>query len=92
MFRHDTNVGEDRHEVCVASPAWHNVLVNVIDDPCTRRAAEVPTDVEAVWGRRARERVDCACGQRVDLAGFLGAQIAELPAMAIRGNQEMAGA
>ena len=40
-LRHDARVGEDRHEVGVADPAWHDVLVEVVPEPGTGGGPEV---------------------------------------------------
>ena len=50
------DVGEHGHEVRVAAPARHDVLVQVARDRAARDRAEVPADVESLRPVGRRER------------------------------------
>lgn len=47
-FRHDSGFGYDRHEIAVALPARHDVIVKVLGDTGARYPAQIETDVESI--------------------------------------------
>src|SRR5438093_11022206 len=57
-FRERACAGNDRHEIRVTAPAWHDVNVQMIGNTCARALANVQTDVEPLrLGRRAQKRL-----------------------------------
>src|SRR5450830_1407029 len=71
-------VGQDGHEVRVALPARNDVLVYVIDDSGSGAAPKVPADVESVGLEEGGQHLERASAERVDLGGFLRAQLAQV--------------
>jgi hypothetical protein len=49
IFRYDSSFPNSRYEIRVPYPTRHDVNVNVIGHPCSRRDTQVHTQIEARW-------------------------------------------
>jgi len=49
MLRYGSDFRQNRHEIVIIIPAWHNVDVQMIIDSCSCNRAQVEADVKAIW-------------------------------------------
>ena len=67
------------------------MLVNVVDDPGTGDAAQVPAQVVALRLVRRRQGAEALRGESMDLGRLVGLELTELTHVAVRRHHQMAG-
>src|SRR4051812_41931206 len=90
MLRQYLHIGEHRHEVRVSLPTGDDVEMHVVDHPGAGDAAEVPAGVVALRGVDPGERGHALLGESMGLERLGIRERAELPEMAVGGDEQMA--
>src|SRR5450432_4851892 len=70
QLRQHAGVADDRHEVEIATPARHDVLVQVSGDSRTGYGAEVHTEIESVRGGSSPHSGNAALREQHELGGL----------------------
>src|SRR5215210_4621437 len=89
MLRQDLRLAENGHEARVAAPAGHDVEVDVLVDACSRRAPEVPAEVESLRRVSRPQRLDAAEPESVDLERGLVGDAAQLALVRIGRDEQV---
>ena len=72
MLRNDPDIGEDRHEVGIADPTRHDVLMHMLGDTGAGGRSQVDTDVEALRLECADQKVTAQNRESVQFGSFGG--------------------
>src|SRR5207247_10692750 len=86
---HDGRAGDQRYEIGVAVPAWHEVNVQMFNDAGAGDFAQVDADVEAVGPHDFRERVLAAAREQHQLGDFLIGEAVEVGYLPVRDSHKV---
>tara|TARA_Y100000588_G_scaffold194734_1_gene208876 strand:- start:358 stop:777 length:420 start_codon:yes stop_codon:yes gene_type:complete len=90
-FRQDTSLSCNRHEVCVAFPAWHDVDVKVFLDTRTRSSTNINPYIDAL---RTHGICQCALAPSHkihEVKHLIITQVHQVNYLSIRHNEYVAG-
>src|SRR5262249_42339097 len=73
----------------VPGPARHDVLVNVVEDPCAGNAAQVPAQVVALRPVYGREGAQSLPSQAMDLQRLVVLEVAEIADVPVRRDHDV---
>jgi len=48
MFGNSSDIADNRNEIMVAVPAWHDVKVEVVGDTCSGHCPDIAADIKTI--------------------------------------------